>query len=126
MAWVVSYVMLTIATPTINTTARMTKFSPAEIIRLSISTPAYITQGTFINFHAVIIRIYMVSPIRYYKRDPMGKRRGSGYYYKRSYKGTKKWYSKYNMFGDEKIRARHKGKGGRYRHAGDKNKRTHI
>lgn len=62
----------------------------------------------------------MVSPLRYYKRDPMGKGRGAGEYYMRRYKG-KKHYSKYSEERDAKISGRPAGRYGSsdYRHAAD-------
>lgn len=62
----------------------------------------------------------MARPMKYYSRDPMGKGRGAGYYYPRSYKGKKNWYSKYS----EELDAKRKSKPSPYksknwRHAGD-------
>lgn len=34
--------------------------------------------------------------MRYFRKDPMRKGRGAGYYYRRSYKGTTRWLSKYS------------------------------
>jgi len=41
----------------------------------------------------------MVSPMKYYEKDPMYPRfdRGKGYYYKRSHDGNKNWYSFYKI-----------------------------
>ena len=67
-----------------------------------------------------MLNIIMVSPLKYYKKDPMGKKRGPGNYYKRSYKGNKKYYSKYTEEADMKRKSKKtRYRGGSYRHAGD-------
>jgi hypothetical protein len=72
----------------------------------------------------------MVSPLKYYKRDPESRNRGAGFYYKRYSmpRGTRTvpvWYSRYTgtkMPGggmDGERRPIHKTRSLRYSHTGD-------
>lgn len=62
----------------------------------------------------------MVSKLRYYLRDPDGKRRGKGWYYRRVYKG-KLWWSKYSPARDLNLKHDlHKGVGWRWQHTCDR------
>ena len=63
----------------------------------------------------------MVSPLKYYRRDPMNKGRGAGYYYKRSHNGNTNWKSKFEATRDAVRKAHTKisVKSLRYQHTGD-------
>lgn len=63
----------------------------------------------------------MVSPLTWKSRDPMGMKRGKGFYYKRSYKGNTNWFSKYSGEIDGARRDSKKTNvKKRYDHAGDR------
>jgi len=71
----------------------------------------------------------MVSPLKWKRTDPMNKKRGSGFYYKRSYKGDTNWWSKYSgeRDGQRKVSLTTKVTP-RYAHSGDMSitKRRHV
>jgi hypothetical protein len=72
----------------------------------------------------------MVSPMKYYEKDPMYPRfdRGKGYYYKRSHDGNKNWYSFYKIDRDSAIERPpiNPYTSYKYRHAGDRKDSTYI
>jgi len=62
----------------------------------------------------------MTSPMKNYKKDPMGMNRGAGEYYQRSYKGNKNWMSKYSEERDVKRETQKSPyQSDKYRHTGD-------
>jgi len=62
----------------------------------------------------------MTSPMRFFRKDPMRKGRGAGYYYRRSYKGTTRWLSKYSGKRDGVRKAGiHRNQQWRYAHTAD-------
>jgi hypothetical protein len=63
----------------------------------------------------------MTSPMKYFRKDPMRKGRGAGFYYMRSHNG-RRWFSKYTASKDAHRRSTgHSMKvSGRYEHTADR------
>jgi len=58
--------------------------------------------------------------MKHYNKDPMNAGRGAGPYYKRSYKGNKKWMSKYDEDRDSKRQSEKSPyRSEKYKHTGD-------